>query len=457
MVSSAPQAYATRSPLATDPMSPPVDFVQSDVTLPARTGVVVIGGGIIGTSTALFLAEKGHAVVLCEKGRIGAEQSSRNWGWCRTMGRDAREIPLAIESLRLWRGMNQRTGHETGFRQAGILYLCETESEIAKQEKWLGEARQYQVDARLLRGTEIDTLVPGASNTFIGAMHTPTDGRAEPSQAAPAIAQAARAAGATILTGCAARGIETQGGRIAGVVTEQGRIACDAVVLAGGAWSRLFCGNAGIDLPQLRVLGSVFRTAPLTGAPDITASGSVFAFRKRLDGGYTIARRNANIADITPDSFRLLLQYFPTLRQNYGEIRLRLGREFVDAWRTPRKWSLDETTPFEAVRVLDPAPKQATLEEARTVLSRAFPAFANMQVAESWGGMIDVTPDAVPVIGEVAGTPGFFLATGFSGHGFGIGPGAGKLAADLVAGDTPIVDPAPFRFSRFTEGRRHTA
>jgi glycine/D-amino acid oxidase-like deaminating enzyme len=396
-----------------------------------------------------FLAEKGHSVVLCEKGRIGGEQSSRNWGWCRTMGRDAREIPLAIESLRLWRGMNARINRETGFRQAGIVYLCETEQEVAAQEAWLSEARQYQVDARLLRGSAIDPLVPGASSLFVAGLHTPTDGRAEPSQAAPAIAEAARAAGATVLTECAVRGIDTKAGRVAGVVTEKGRIACDAVLLAGGAWSRLFCGNAGVDLPQLRVLGSVFRTAVLSGGPETAASGSVFAFRKRLDGGYTIARRNANVADITPDSFRLLLQYLPTLKQNYGEVRLRFGRRFFEEWSVRRRWSLDETTPFEAVRVLDPTPKQATLEEARVALSRAFPVFARMQVAESWGGMIDVTPDAVPVIGEVPAMPGFFLATGFSGHGFGIGPGAGRLAADLVAGETPIVDPQPFRFGRF--------
>jgi glycine/D-amino acid oxidase-like deaminating enzyme len=438
--------------LATEIMSPPVDPVRSDPDVPDQAGVVVIGGGIIGTCTALFVAEKGHSVVLCEKGRIGGEQSSRNWGWCRTMGRDVREIPLAIESLRLWRGMNARVNRETGFRQAGIIALCETEQEIAKQETWLAEARQYQVDARLLRGSAIDTLVPGASSLYIGALHTPTDGRAEPSQAAPAIAEAARAAGATIMTDCAVRGVETQGGRVSGVVTEKGRIRCDAAVLAGGAWSRLFCGNAGIDLPQLKVLGSVFRTAPLSGGPDVAASGSVYAFRKRLDGGYTIARRNANIADITPDSFRLLMRYLPTLRENYGEIRFRLSRRFLEEWRIRRSWSPDEATPFEAVRVLDPVPKQATLEEARSALSRAFPVFARMQVAESWGGLIDVTPDAVPVIGEVPSLPGFFLATGFSGHGFGIGPGAGRLAADLVAGDTPVVDPVPFRFNRFAGG-----
>src|ERR1700748_1848056 len=120
-------------------MSPPVELVQSDTQVPARAGVVIIGGGIIGASTALFLAEKGHSVVLCEKGRIGGEQSSRNWGWCRTMGRGAGETPLAMESLRLWRGMNERTGRETGYRQAGIVYLCETEQEMADREAWLAE------------------------------------------------------------------------------------------------------------------------------------------------------------------------------------------------------------------------------------------------------------------------------------------------------------------------------
>ena len=435
-------------------MSPPVDPVASDPEQPARTGIVIVGGGIIGVCTALFLAEKGHAVVLCEKGRIGGEQSSRNWGWCRTMGRDTGEIPLALESLRLWRGLNERTARDTGFRQPGILYLCETEKEVADQAAWLDQARQYQVDAHLLRGGGLDNVMPGASAGFIAGMHTPTDGRAEPSMAAPAIAEAARAHGTVILTGCAVRGIDLQGGRVAGVVTEKGRIACDSVVLAGGAWSRLFCGNAGVDFPQLKVLASVFRTKPLSGAPEITAAGSVFAFRKRLDGGYSIARRNANTAEITPDHFRLLADFLPRLRANRHEIRLGVGRRTWEELRTRRRWSLDEATPFEAVRVLDPAPKEGILAEARSVLSRTFPAFGKMEVAQSWGGMIDVTPDAVPVIDRVERIPGFFIATGFSGHGFGIGPGAGRLMADLVVGNTPVVDPTPFRLNRFARANR---
>ena len=430
-------------------MSPPVDLVHSDPDLPKSTGVVVIGGGIIGVTTAFFLAEKGHAVVLCEKGRIGGEQSSRNWGWCRTMGRDIGEVPLALESLKLWREMNQRTGRETGFRQAGIMYLCETEQEIAAQEAWLNDARQYQVQSHVLRGDKLDDVMPGAAAGFVGGLHTPTDGRAEPAHAAPAIAEAARALGATILTGCAVRGLDLQAGRIAGVVTEKGRIACDAVVLAGGAWSRLFAGNAGFDLPQLKVLGSVFRTAPIAGGPAITAAGSVFALRKRLDGGYSIARRNANRAEITPDHFRLLADFWPRLRANRHEIRLRVGLRSWQELRTKRQWGLDEDTPFEATRILDPAPDEAILTEARAILAQKFPAFAGMKVVESWGGLMDVTPDAVPVIDQVARIPGFFIATGFSGHGFGIGPGAGRLMAELVTGDPPVVDPTPYRLSRF--------
>src|ERR1700739_4167497 len=117
-------------------MAPRVDPVRSDEVLPARADVVIIGGGIIGPSTALFLAQKGGGAVLCEKGHTAAEQSSRNWGWCRKMGRDPRELPLAIEALRLWPKMNTLVGAETGFRRAGIAYLCRTKDELARREAW---------------------------------------------------------------------------------------------------------------------------------------------------------------------------------------------------------------------------------------------------------------------------------------------------------------------------------
>lgn len=438
-------------------MAPRVDPVTATPELPSRVDVVVIGGGIIGTSTALSLVEKGVSVALCEKGHIASEQSSRNWGWCRKMGRDPAEIPLAIESLRLWEQLDERTGAETGFRRSGIVYLCESEADVAMQEAWLEHARPYQLDSRLLSPDEVDRVLPGSSRRWAGALFTPSDGRAEPQKAAPAIANAAARRGAAILTGCAVRGIETEGGRVAGVVTEKGPIRCASAVLAGGAWTRLFCGNMGIGFPQLKILGSVMRTEPIDGPPEQAVGSSNFAFRKRLDGGYTIAQRNANIAPIVPDSFRLFFDFMPALRTSWRELRLRIGRRFIEEWRIPRRWRLDETTPFEMVRTLDPEPHEAILAAGREHLIRSFPAFARIRIAERWGGLIDVTPDAVPVISPVAGVPGFFIASGFSGHGFGIGPGAGRLAADLVTGDVPIVDPRPYRLERLLKGREQDA
>jgi len=436
-------------------MAPPVDLVRSNPTIPATTHVVVIGGGIIGACTAFFLARKGIPTVLCEKGEIAGEQSSRNWGWCRKMGRDPREVPLAMEAMRLWTEMNSLVGAETGFRRSGIVYLCRTQAELAKREAWLEQVGgPLGLDTRLLTRDQINRVLPGLAGSWLGALSTPSDGRAEPAHAAPAIAQAARRLGATVLTRCAVRGVETVAGRIAGVVTERGTIACQSLVLAGGVWSSLFCRPLNLRLPQLRVLSSVMRTEPLPNGPEASASGFGFGLRKRLDGGYTVASWSGNVVDIVPDSFRFVRDFFPAVRARRRDVRLRLGGQFVRELVQPRRWKLDQLSPFETVRILDPPPIQPILEQARTHVTAAFPVFQSMRVAESWSGMIDVTPDGIPVISGVHSLPGFFIATGFTGHGFGIAPGAGRLMAELVTGETPVVDPAPFRYSRFSDGTR---
>src|SRR5580704_4326769 len=133
-------------------------FLATD--LPARADVVVVGGGIVGVSAALHLAKKGISVALCEKGIIAGEQSSRNWGWCRTMGRDPAEIPLSIESLRMWDGMNEEIGAETGFRRAGIIYLCKSHKDVDGHEAWLARAKPYQVNAHWLDAAQVSNVLP---------------------------------------------------------------------------------------------------------------------------------------------------------------------------------------------------------------------------------------------------------------------------------------------------------
>jgi glycine/D-amino acid oxidase-like deaminating enzyme len=421
--------------------------------MPARVDVVVIGGGIVGVCAALFLVRKGLSVALCEKGRIGAEQSGRNWGWCRQMGRDPLELPLAMQSLALWRDPAALAGADTGFRTTGILYLCSTEGEVGRHAAWLDSVRGSGVDSRLLSSREVAALLPDSARKWAGALYTPSDGGAEPHKAAPAIATAARQLGAVILTQCAVRGVETSAGRVHAAITERGAIRCDAVVLAAGAWSRLFCSNLGIDLPQMQVMGSVARTQPLPGGPDVSLAGPKFGFRKRDDGGYTVSQAGALLTDITPDSLRLAHTFAPALRREWRNLRLRLGRRFFEEWRTPRRWRLDAPSPFEAIRVLDPVPSPGILDEARSQLIAAFPFFRGMVVQESWGGIIDVTPDALPVIAMLKRPANFLIATGFSGHGFGVGPAAGRLVADLIGGDAPSADPAVFRLERFSKNQ----
>src|SRR5579864_5638289 len=263
------------------------------------------------------------------------------------MARDPRELPLVIESLRLWEGMNVRVEAETGFRTCGIMYLAGTQGELAQLGAWLDYAREYQLDTRVVDGAEVARLLPGSAKAWAGALYTPSDGKAEPQKAAPAIAAAARRHGAAVVEGCAARGVETAAGRVAAVVTEKGRIACQSVILAGGAWSRLFCGNLGVALPQLKVLGSVMRTEKLDGGPEISASGDLFGYRKRMDGGYTVATLGVRTIDLVPDGFRLAPQYLPAARLHWKKLRFRFGSRFAEEWRMKRKWTLDEATPFE--------------------------------------------------------------------------------------------------------------
>ncbi|HEX9905802.1 MAG TPA: FAD-dependent oxidoreductase, partial [Propylenella sp.] len=401
----------------------PLEDVRPSSEIPATADVVIIGGGIVGVSAAFFLAARGVRTVLCEKGAIAGEQSSRNWGWVRRMGRDPRELPLIMESIGLWSSMRQLIGEDVGYRASGILYLAATDAELARRESWLARAGDHVLDTRALGRNELDALIPGASGRYVGALYTPSDGRAEPQKAAPAIARAAQRRGAAVLTRCAVRGIETTGGRVSAVVTERGSITCATVVLAGGVWSSLFCRSLGIRLPQLAVRASVMRTAPMGGGPEIAVATPDFAFRKRADGGYTIAGRSIDY-DIVPDSFRYFVDFLPVLKLEWRRLELRLGDALLDLAQLGRAWRMDGVSPFERRRVLDPDPVAKHLDGALAALQSAFPAFRGATIEGRWAGLIDATPDTVPVI---SGTPlsGFLIATGFSGHGFGLGPGAG--------------------------------
>ena len=429
-----------------------VDPGPENGKLPAKVDIVVIGGGIIGSSTTYFLAKKGISVLLCEKGVIGGEQSSRNWGFVRQQGRAAQEIPLIMESLRTWRGLDQEIGDETGFKQAGVIYVASDEAGMERFETWLELAKLHQLDTRALSAGELKQSVPGFAGDCVGGLTTPSDGRAEPSKAAPAIARAAARLGAHVQTNCAVRGLDMEAGQVSGVVTEHGRVACERVVLAGGAWSSLFCGREAVTLPQLKVQNNVFRTTPAPNVTDGALWSNSVAIRRRVDGGYSVAHGAINEFHIVPDAFRYFRKFLPALREESDGIRMRFSHRFWRELFTHRHWTLDTPSPFEGTRVLDPKPTRHIIDETFANLKACFPAMKDVQVARTWAGLIDVTPDAVPVISPVDDVPGFYAATGFSGHGFGIGPGAGRLVSEMVTDAPTCVDLDPFRYSRFFDG-----
>ena len=419
---------------------------------PAACDVVILGGGVLGVMTAFYLAERGIRVTLCEKGRIAGEQSSRNWGWIRQQGRHPSELPIMVEANRIWQGLAAELPG-LGFRQEGVLYLAQREAEMAAFEAWLTHARAHGVDTRIISAEGVRARLSGTAGAWVGGMLTPSDARAEPWVAVQLLAEAAARRGAVLVEHCAVRRLDIAAGRVVGVLTEQGRIACDQVLVAGGAWSSLFLRAHGVTIPQLSVLSSVAATAPM---PEVYAGGACdhdFALRRRQDGGYSLAPGYTHDFFVGPDAFRHLGVYLPTLRQDWRATKFHPAapRGFPDAWGTPRRWSADQISPFERQRVLNPAPNRKALAKVQDAFAAAFPQLGRPVLTHAWGGMIDTMPDVIPVI-DHAPIPGLTIATGLSGHGFGIGPAFGRILADMLTGRPAGHDLHPFRLSRFSDG-----
>ena len=428
--------------------------IQFQAPLPRASDVVIIGGGVIGVSTALFLARRNISVTLLEKGRIAAEQSSRNWGWIRQQGRDADELPIVIEAQRLWRQLAEECSEDIGLKQVGVTYLARTDKEMAGFAKFLAVAQAHGVDTRLLDQGEVAKLIPAMSRQFKGGMTTPSDMRAEPWVAVPALARLAARQGVTIIENCAARMLDVSAGRVSGVWTEKGCIAATSVVIASGAWTSLFLRAHGISIPQLSVRATVAATEPMPEIHDGAVADENIAFRRRQDGGYTLASGGSNQLYVGPDAFRHAGKYFSALMANPLGTRYMLAapRGYPDSWSTSRKWDADKESPFERMRILNPVPEASALRAIDHEFRKLFPRFKAVPLKATWAGMIDAMPDVVPIVDHAKEIPGVVIATGMSGHGFGIGPGMGRVISDLVQGNGAGHDLKRFRQSRFSDG-----
>jgi len=430
-------------------MPAPLLAIKTPDTLPAEADCVVIGGGIVGVSTAYWLARAGQKVVLLEKGHIGAEQSSRNWGWCRQQNRDARELPLSTKSLALWEEISADIGEDLGFRRCGLLYLSNDEKEIETWAEWGRFARGEGIDTRMLTASEAAERGNATGKPWKGGVWSPSDGTADPSRAAPLIARGIVKHGGTVVQNCAARGIGREAGAVSAVITEAGTIRTKAAVMAGGAWAASFLHQLGIVFPQASVRSTIMSVMPgIEGIPPALHTAAVSVTRRR-DGGYALAISGKANLDPTPGAIAGARHFLPMFARRWKMLVPGDFQAWQAGFETRTRWALDRPTPMERMRILDPRPSKRTagliLERAKALL----PALKDSAVQAQWAGYIDSTPDGVPVIDTQTGVPGLVLAAGFSGHGFGIGPGAGHLVADLVLARKPLTATAQYRLSRF--------
>lgn len=408
--------------------------------------VAIIGGGIIGVCAAYALAREGVSVTVFEKGQLGGEQSSRNWGWVRTLDRDLAELPLALRSVALWKQIQDMS--DVGFRQTGVLYVARHAKDMSAYESWHARAREAGSDVQLMSSNQAMALTPGSTRTWAGGMYGPTDGVAEPGVATVKIGRLAEAHGARIVQNCVVRGLDRSGGAVTGLITEQGVVTADRVLLAGGAWSREFCTSLGVSFPQIRVSGSVLRTSALNAGVDVALNTRDFTCRKRADGGYTVSRFRTSVHDIVPDSLRQLKHFLPAWWRSDVPVKLRLGRQFFHDSKRLQQPGADRFNPLEPT--VHSGQMQTTFER----LEATFPQFKDATIEQTWAGYMDVTPDSLPVISPVEDVPGLYMAAGFSGHGFGIAPASGELAARMIQDGSGVSDSlAPFSLARFS-GRR---
>ena len=415
------------------------------MTIQNSAEVLIIGAGIIGCASAYYLAKRGIPVVVCEKGVVAGEQSSRNWGFVRQQGRDPAEVPLMIECNRMWPQFEQELGADLQWRQGGNLVLAYDEARLAEFEQWIKLAQQYQLHSKILTHSEIEKLIPGIHTDAAGALYTPSDGQAEPTRVSAAFQNAAEALGARFYTDCAVEEITTQNGAVAGVITERGEIKTTQVVCAAGAWSRRLLRGLELDLPQLWMRGTVARTTPVQPITP-TAVWSRVAFRQRRDGRLNIASGFGTDHDIMLDSLRQVRTFWPNYQKFRDFVTPRIGKPLLqDMFGGLRD--------FKRQRVLDPPPNPLRIQQALNQLRETFPGLVNdISISHSWAGYIDFLPDMIPVIDRLNHPAGLLLATGFSGHGFGFGPIVGRVIAEWLVDGSTSFDLHPFRFQRFHDG-----
>jgi len=373
--------------------------------------VVIVGGGVVGTSAAFHLAEAGiDDVLLLEQAELGSGSTVRAAGGFRAQFSDELNIAIALRSIAAFEAFGDRPGWDIGLHQDGYLFLLTTEDEVEVFRRNVELQRANGVPTEWLTAEQARERSPIIEvDGVLAATYCPLDGHASPESVVQGYAFRARQLGARIRTGAKVTGIRTEAGRVTGVVTDAGVVSTDTVVCTAGAWSREVAAMAGVDLPVTPVLRPVWFTEPVPDLPPGLPMTVDFT-----TGFY-----------FHPEGPGLLFGMADPDQPPGFDQRMR------DDW----------------------------LERVGGVMERRAPAMLEMGVAGGWTGFYEVSPDHNALIGRAGEVEGFVYGTGFSGHGFLQSPAVGEILRDLVLGNAPFVDVTPLSASRFgrAEIRRERA
>ncbi|MGX5831040.1 NAD(P)/FAD-dependent oxidoreductase [Mesorhizobium sp. 43Arga] len=366
--------------------------------------VIVLGGGLMGTASAYFLARRGARVTLIERNRVGTGATVASFGNIRRTGRHLSQLPLAHRSLELWREADQMLGHDVEFRATGHIRLIFDEGSLADMRAYAEAARPLGLELEELGKSEIRARFPGLAPDAIAASFSPNDGSGNPRLIAPAFAEAARKLGATIVEDARIEKIErTETGFL--VSSSRGAFAAECLVNSAGAWGARIAAQFGEKVPldargpQMGVTEPLpHRILPVVGI--WTRDKDHGAYLRQVERGNIVFGGAAERVPVDLDP----------------------GHAVADPTRLPL--------------------------QLRAV-ARLLPAIARVAIIRTWSGCEGYVRDMLPVMGRSATTPGLFHAFGFSGHGFQLGPGVGDAMAELITTghcETPLGD---FRVDRF--------
>ena len=381
---------------------PPGPTPRPSAALPARAKVVIIGGGIMGVGLAYNLCRRGLTdVVLLEKSYVNAGASGRNGGGVRAQWTTPTMIRLAKRSLEIGERFAAEMGMNVWFRRGGYLFLAPTREHVERIETNAKVHAAAGLKTRILSPQEALEVVPELDpGRFLAASWNPDDAVVFPWPFAWGYGARAEAMGAKVLTFTRVTGFETSGKRVTAVQTSRGRIACDTVVVACGAWSREVAGLAGVKLPNEPERHEILVTEPLKPwlRPLVSVLGSGLYFSQSGRG------------------------------------------EIVGGMGDP-----DEPTG------LDTSSTLRFLSRFSRAITAAIPRTAGLKVMRQWAGCYDVTPDNNPILGA-AGYDNFLQLSGFVGHGFMMAPAVTELMAGWMAGDPPDEIFERFTLQRFERG-----